>query len=130
MTITFELPFDCDVIVGLCSTNPDDMADFQRIVDRRKQQGQGIPIALVKDIAKTKTAKIFIKPLVQAMTPGTRYSSASMGQLLGGWSAKKVASKLCVLGRPEKRHKAQIFQRIEGKYVISPQMKAALIDAI
>jgi len=86
----------------------------------------------VQHISKTIACRTFVKPLVQAMTRDTRYRAASMGQLLGeGWSAKKVASKLCVLGRPEKRFHAMIFQRpADGEFLITAEMKAALMAAV
>jgi hypothetical protein len=129
MPVSLELPISFDVLLGLNSGDPEDSADLQRIIDRRRRRQQGVPTALLGHVAKTKAGTTFVKPLATAMTPGVRYNARGLAGLLGsGWTPRRVASKLCVLGRPEKRFQTKIFERHENDtYSISAEMKAAIV---
>jgi hypothetical protein len=128
MSVSIELPIVYDVLVGFNSADPDDAADLQRLITRRHRRQQGLPVALLEHVAKTKAGRTFVKPLVSVMTAGSLYSAQQLANLLGaGWTPRRIASKLCVLGRPEKRHRAQIFERHQNDmYSISAEMKAAI----
>jgi hypothetical protein len=84
----------------------------------------------VKRVKKAKVGRIFVIPLARAISAGQGYSAAHLAGFLGtGWTPKKVAAKLNVLGRPEKRFNARIFQRpAPGSYALSPEMRAAILD--
>jgi hypothetical protein len=130
MKLTIEIDDGCDIVLGLSSTDPDDLADAQRIIERHRQKRQGVPTALLQHVAKRKVDRVFVKPLAAAMTANAHYDAARLAEMLGhGWSARRVASKLCVLGRPEKRFKARIFERHPDGYSITAEMKAAVLAA-
>ena len=72
-----------------------------------------MPLDLIRDVKRTVAGRTFVVPVAQVIVPDRPYTAAELGTLLGGgrWTARKVASVITVLGRPESRHGARIFQR-------------------
>lgn len=129
VTVTIEVPVSSDVILGFSLSDPQDVADVERIIARRKGQAQGVPTELISHVMETKAGRTFVKPVVQAMVAGQSYTAADLAVLLGeeNWNARRVASKMTVLGRPEKRFNIRIFERpTEGHYMVTAAMKAAI----
>ena len=107
--LEFEISFE--TYLGFNpTTDVEDRVDFERIMARRAAKQAGVPTALVAHLRKTEVFRIFLRPIVFRMDPNVGYTSEQMADMLGdGWSAKRVASKLCVMGRPEKTFNAKIF---------------------
>jgi hypothetical protein len=81
-------------------------------------------------VKRARVGQNFVMPLAQQMTANQSYSAQQLAGMLGqGWTAKKVAAKLNVLGRPEKRFHSRIFTRPQpSSYSLTQQMKDALLD--
>jgi hypothetical protein len=112
------------------ATDPEDREDLERIIRRRKEKMDGLPTALINHLRKTEVFRVFVLPAIRRMMPSVPYTSAQIADLLGdGWTAKKVASKICVMGRPEAKYRARVFGRpSDGLYTISSAMKAAIVQ--
>ena len=119
-----------DTFFGFDSADPDDARWINRILAYRQGRASGVPVDLVKRVKKAKVGRIFVIPLAQAMTPGQQYTAAQLAGILGaGWTPKRVAAKLNVMGRPEKRFNVRIFQRpAPGTYALSQSMRDAILD--
>lgn len=119
-----------DTFFGFDSTDPDDARWVNRILVYRQGRATGVPVDLVRRVKKAKVGRIFVMPLAQAMNPGQQYTAAQLAEILGtGWTPKRVAAKLNVMGRPEKRFNTRIFQRKSpGTYALSPAMRDAILD--
>jgi hypothetical protein len=98
----------------------------------KKGRSLGIPLNLVKKVKRARVGQTFVIPLARAMTVGQNYTAAGLAAMLGtGWTARRVASKLNTLGRPESRDPSgvRIFERpISGRYSMTAAMRAAMID--
>lgn len=114
------------VLLSFDPSDPLDAADLRRIIARRGSNGLSELIDHV--VNHCEVGDNFVKPLVARMTPGIHYTAIQLAHLLGtGWTPRRVASKLCVLGRPEKEYNIRIFERVsDGVYSITPQMKTAI----
>ena len=119
-----------DTFFGFDSTDPDDARWVNRILAYKQGRASGVPVDLVKRVKKAKVGRTFVVPLAQAMTPGQQYTAAQLAGILGqGWTPKRVAAKFNVMGRPEKRHHARIFQRpAPGTYALTQAMRDAILD--
>jgi hypothetical protein len=118
-----------DVTYGFDSADLQDQMWIQRIYEYKRQRANGVPYELLRRVLKTRAGRAFVLPLAQTMTPGQAYTANELGTLLGrGWTARRVGSKLTVLGRPESRFGVRIFERpSEGQYAITPAMKEAIL---
>jgi hypothetical protein len=113
-----------------------DMADTQdklwidRIMDYKRNRALGVPHDLVRRVKRTKVFRDFIEPLARAISAGQQYTAAQLAGMLGaGWTTGRVKSKLFVLGRPESRYGARIFDRpSSGHYSLTAAMKEALLN--
>ena len=86
------------------SSDPQDSKEIERIVAYKRGRSLGIPLDLVKRVKRAKVGQIFVIPVARAITVGQQYTAAGLAALLGtGWTARRVASKLNTLGRPESR---------------------------
>ena len=119
-----------DIFFGFDSTDPDDRKWITRITAHKQGKANGVPIDLVRRINQTGVGKSFVDPLVKTMVPGQQYTAQQLATILGtGWTPKRVASKLNVMGRPEKKFGVRIFQRPSpGTYGIAQAMKDAILD--
>jgi hypothetical protein len=119
-----------DTFFGFDSSDKDDNRWIARVLAYRQGKATGVPVGLVSRVKGTKVGKTFVLPLAQAMTVGQSYSAHQLAGMLGqGWTPRKVAAKLNVLGRPEKKFAARIFQRPQpGSYALTQPMKDALLD--
>jgi hypothetical protein len=119
-----------DTFLGFDSSDPDDARWIQRILTHKRGKAVGVPVDLVKRVKRSKVGRTFVTPLASAINPGQGYSAQDLANILGtGWTPKKVAAKLNVLGRPEKRFGVRIFARsAPGSYTLTPAMKDAILD--
>lgn len=129
------MPFD--VTFGFDSSDPHDQVVIEMInayKNSRLRQGVGPSnneVHFARHILATKTGRLFVTPLLSQMSTDARYTASEMGRMLGaGWTPSKVASKLRVLGRPEKTYGVRLFERVnENEYRLSQSMKEALMQA-
>lgn len=119
-----------DTFFGFDSTDKDDARWISDILKYRRDKASGVPLNLIRRVKRSWVGRTFVSPLAQAMTPGQAYSAAQLAAMLGtSWTAKKVASKLNVLGRPEKRFGVRIFARpTPGNYSLTQAMRDAILD--
>jgi hypothetical protein len=120
-----------DILFGFNSQDPQDQEWIARLNRYKQSRATGVPLELVRRVRRARVGQLFVVPLARQMIPNQPYSAHQLAGMLGqGWTAKKVATKLNVLGRPEKRHRARVFTRPQpGSYSLTEQMKAALLDA-
>jgi hypothetical protein len=120
-----------DTFFGFDSSDVEDARWISRVLAYRQGRASGVPLGLVRRVKRAKVGAIFVTPLANAMTPDQHYTAAQLAGILGeGWTAKRVAAKLNVLGRPEKRYNARIFQRpAPGTYALTPAMQNAILNA-
>lgn len=131
-----SLPADETICLGFSTSSMDDMADFEEILRRRAKRRSGLPVELLNHVRKTKVFRTFVKPLARVLLPDALYTAQDLAVILQEqapdakpWTPRRVASKFCVLGRPEKHFGSQIFERLEDSYKLTPEMKAALLAA-
>ncbi len=119
-----------DTFFGFSSMDPEDRQMIDKIAAYKRLRASGIPADLVAKTLKRRVGQIFVLPLVRQMQPAHSYRASELAALLGdGWHARKVAAKLCVLGRLEKAGR-RIFDRpADGLYSITPEMRDAIIAA-
>jgi hypothetical protein len=119
-----------DTFFGFDSGDPDDLRWISRILAHKRGKATGVFVDLVKRVKRSKVGRTFVIPLANAINPGQAYSAQDLATLLGtGWTPKKVAAKLNVMGRPEKRYGTRIFKRpAPGSYTLTQPMKAAILD--
>lgn len=126
------MPFDTHVLFD--STDPRDQRLLDIIIADRRQRTSGVAIPLVQRVKNSRVGQIFVVPLANAITPGQSYSAQDLATILNGnggttWTPKRVAAKLNVLGRPEKRFGSRIFTRTSpGQYTLTAAMKTAILD--
>jgi hypothetical protein len=119
-----------DILFGFDSTDAQDQQWIQRLQRYKETRATGVPIGLVRRVKRSGVGSTFVEPLARQMTANQPYTAVQLAGMLGqGWTAKRVASKLNVLGKPEKRYSARIFARPQpGSYALTQQMKDALLD--
>jgi hypothetical protein len=124
-----------DTFFGFDSTDIEEQRWISRILAYRRGKATGVPIDLVKRVKCSKVGRTFVSPLASAITPNQSYSAQDLATILnnngtiGTWTPKKVAAKLNVLGRPEKRFGTRIFTRLAaGSYTLTQPMKDAILD--
>ena len=123
-----------DTFFGFDSGDSDDQRWISRILAHRRGKASGVSVDLVKRVKRSKVGTIFVIPLAGAINPGQAYSAQDLATILNGlggpaWTPKRVAAKLNVLGRPEKRFGARVFTRpAPGQYTLTHAMKAAIQD--
>lgn len=87
-------------------------------------------VDLIKHLKETKTGKTFLWPLAQVIVPGQWYTRAELAQLVPALNEKQVFSRIRVLGRPESRFKARVFDRSDnGKYRLTQPIRDAILAA-
>jgi hypothetical protein len=120
-----------DTFFGFDTGDQEDARWISRILEYKKGRASGVPVGLVRRVKKAKVGQTFVLPLASAMTPDQHYTAAQLAGILGeGWTAKRVAAKFNVMGRPEKRYNTRIFERPEpGTYALKPAMRDAILDA-
>jgi hypothetical protein len=120
-----------DTFFGFDSSDLEDQRWIARIMAHRRSKATGVSIDLVKRVKRARVGEIFVVPLANAITPSQSYSAQDLANILGaGWTPKRVAAKLNVLGRPEKRFGSRIFTRpVPGAYTLSQAMKDAILDS-
>lgn len=124
-----------DTFFGFDSTDVEEQRWINRILAFRRGKATGVPIDLVKRVKRSKVGRTFVSPLASAITANQAYSAQDLATILNGlgstgWTPKKVAAKLNVLGRPEKRFGTRIFTRLAaGSYTLTQPMKDAILDS-
>ncbi len=119
-----------DTFFGFDSGDLDDLRWINRILAHKRGKAIGVPVDLVRRVKRAKVGRTFVVPLAGAITPGQAYTAQDFANILGaGWSPKKVAAKLNVMGRPEKRFGTRVFSRTApGSYTLTQAMKDAILD--
>ena len=127
-----------DTFLGFDSTNPNDAVLIAEYHARRNAiNTPSLPFALVDHIKTTEVGTSFVVPIVGWMHIDTFYTAEDLAALFNNrrsqrisqMTTRQVASKMTVMGRPERRLGGQIFQRgntTPQTYKVSESMKDAL----